>query len=217
MALVEPCSEAAWRCPYATRECREVISPPAVARVAWGLRRVSRAWRHTCCEDVPTQLVVARAMPPRMACTFPLTRPRERSLTLAHARKEVVQWTVATNPARWLTLRSVRSVVNRPFNWIASDRTGSVPGRRRPLGPRPGESQQLDRPRRVANPPGFFFCGLYAPSGCRRAACGRSGRASRRARAKAQDADERRSSWTPGHVRRRGSIDALRDPARAVS
>jgi hypothetical protein len=38
---------------------------------------------------------------------FPLDSAVERSLHSNHARKEVVQWTVAINRARWLTLRFV--------------------------------------------------------------------------------------------------------------
>jgi len=37
--------------------------------------------------------------------TFPLDTRHRASLNSVHARKEVVQWTVAINPARWLTPR----------------------------------------------------------------------------------------------------------------
>jgi hypothetical protein len=39
--------------------------------------------------------------------SFSLDSPEGLFLHSAYARKEVVQWTVAINPARWLTLRFV--------------------------------------------------------------------------------------------------------------
>jgi len=42
---------------------------------------------------------------------FSLDSPDAPFLNSNYARKEVVQWTVAINPARWLTLRFRPSVV----------------------------------------------------------------------------------------------------------
>jgi hypothetical protein len=47
---------------------------------------------------------------------FPLDMLEERLVHCRHARKEVVQWTVAINPARWLTLRFRPSVVNEALS-----------------------------------------------------------------------------------------------------
>ena len=44
--------------------------------------------------------------------SFRLTALWNAPYTRNHARKEVVQWTVATNPARWLTLRFVPGVAH---------------------------------------------------------------------------------------------------------